>query len=397
MQRTPTLAFALAAVTVLAGCIGTSETLLPEHALALPGHGLPLTGYHFTSDANRALRALEQAHPGLVDVVPVGASVRGQEMLLAKVTNEANRAPGRPIGFIDGCHHGNENEGCEAPLYAAWFMAANYATNATVRWMLDNFEFHFLPLVNPDGHDDQTRTNANGVNLNRNYPTDHGNVLGLSYPWDQPINGIAGERGLGVPFATESGGAEALNQPETRAVADHMAALGDDFAFYLSFHTNTHSVIVPWGAFNEPRPIPDQHEAVFQDLLGWLNEHTTYQAGRTRWGDTSGNLSYSASGSSMDWAYDCCEVYSSVMETSIGSAGLDPRSPPAEPGKPDAAWWANSTLPYILKLAINADHLQRWEAPVREFPFPAAWEGLHWFPDGAPQERRAQGPLAAEL
>lgn len=386
------LAAAAVGALALAGCTTDSgpQPLIPfseAGGLALPGAGLPLTGYHFTSDANRALRALEAMHPGLVDVEKLGESVRGQEMLLAKVTNEALRAPGRAIGFIDGCHHGNENEGCEAPLYAAYFLAENYATNATVRWLLDSFELHFLPLVNPDGHDDQTRTNQNGVNLNRNYPTDHGNPAGLSYPWDQPVNGLAGERGLDLPLATESGGAEPLNQPEARAVADHMDELGEDLAFYLSFHTNTHSVVVPWAAFRHPRPIPQEHEAVFQSMLGWINQHTTYQAGRTQWGDTSGNLSYAASGSSMDWAYDCCQVYSSVMETFIGSAGfsMDPNAPPAQPGRPDAAWWSNSTLPYILKLAMNADLLRDWQEPAREFPYPAAWEGLHWFPEGRPE------------
>jgi hypothetical protein len=161
----------------------------------------------------------------------------------------------------------------------------------------------------------------------------------------------------------------------------------------MTFHTNTHSVIVPWAAFLPPRDIPQEHEAVFQDVLGWVNGHTTYKAGRTRWGDPSGNLSYSASGTSMDWPYDCCNVFSSTMETFIGSAGRDLTAPPAEPGKPDAAWWANSTLPYILKLMVNTDLLHDWQAPVREFAYPEDWTNLHFYPEGAPASPMARPEL----
>jgi hypothetical protein len=124
-----------------------------------------------------------------------------------------------------------------------------------------------------------------------------------------------------------------------------------------------------------------------------VNDHTTYRGGRTRWGDNSGNLSYSASGSSQDWAYDCCNVYSSTMETFIGSGGPgNPLAPPAEPGKPDAAWWSNDTLPYILKLAVNTDLLQQWKEPAREFSYPAEWNGLHWFAEKRPGNDEGPAP-----
>jgi carboxypeptidase T len=396
----------------LAGCITSSQPLAAN--VLSPGLDLPavpalFADYHVSAEMDEQLLALEAAYPNLLDVTEIGRSVQERPILLAKLTNEALRAPGRPIAFIDGCHHGNENQGCEAPLFVAKFLADNYATNSTVRWMLDNFEVHLVPNVNPDGHDLQTRVNANGINLNRNYPTDHGNPLGLSYPLGEPVTPltwrlpspwvpqpVAGAIPSNVPFQrpvrpSENGGFQPNDQPETRAIAVHMQRISQDMAFYITFHTSTHSIVVPWAAMNPPRDIPAEHQAIFDATIDWVNGHMTYQGGTLGWGDSSGNLSYAASGSSVDWAYHGHEVPSWTVETFI---------PPSvrEDWPQDVNFWGNSSLIFVLKALMNVDKLAAWELPDREFPYPADWVGVHYFPDGAPgrqgpQERKAFAEL----
>lgn len=395
--------------TSIAGCIGAPSELDSASLPELPGlPALPVRflEYHTAATFNEALLALETEHPELVDVLEVGRSVQGRPLLLAIVTNQAKRSEARPIAFIDGCHHGNEIQGCEAPLFAAKFLVENNARSAEVRWILDNFEVHLLPTVNADGRDLMTRVNANGINLNRNYGTDHGNPLGLSYPlgppvtpltWRQPApwvpQPVAGLVPGNVPFQrpvrpSENGGWAPLSEPETRAVNNWLSLHRDNLAFYLTFHTSTHSIVVPWAAFNEPREIPPEHEAVFASALDWVNAHTTYKGGRIGWGDSSGNLSYAASGSSMDWAYDAYGVVSFTMETFIPNA--------RDIGAPlDVNFWGDSSLVFILKLLMNTDKLQHWDLPEREFPYPEEWTGTHFFPEGAAKD--GQTSFAPEL
>lgn len=396
--------------TATAGCINAAQPLLGPGGL-VPGVDLPaipalFADYHLSETFDEDLLALEAAHPELLDVVEIGRSVQGRAILLGKVTNEALRAPGRPIALIDGCHHGNENQGCEAPLFLAKFLADNYAGNATVRWILDSFEVHVVPDVNPDGHDLQTRVNANGINLNRNYPTDHGNPLGLSYPIGPPVTPLTWRLpSVGAPVQppavpgvpgvptrvspSENGGFFPLDQPETRAVANWMNRLGDDLAFYITYHTSTHSIVVPWAAYFAPREMPAEHNAVFDAWLEWVNGHSTYQGGHLGWGDTTGNLSYAASGSSMDWAYDGHEVFSTTIETFIPAA--------AREGWPlDVNFWGSSAMVFPLKLLMNTDRLQDWELPEREFPYPEAWTDVHYYPQG-PTEGAAERGFAPEL
>jgi carboxypeptidase T len=394
-----------------AGCVTTSQPLSLNGVPGLDLAALPVLfpDYHLSEAFNEDLLALEAAHPDLVDVEEVGRSVQGRPILLAMVTNEAKRAEGdRLVAFIDGCHHGNENQGCEAPLFLAKFLADNYARNATVRWILDSFEVHVLPDVNPDGHDLQTRVNANGINLNRNYPTDHGNPLGLSYrlgppvtplTWRLPSAGAPPEvqppvlPGVpGVPTRvspSENGGFFPLDQPETRAVANWMNRLGDRMAFYITYHTSTHSIVVPWAAYFQPREMPAEHNAVFDAWLAWVNGHSTYQGGHLGWGDTSGNLSYAASGSSMDWGYDGHEVFSTTIETFVPASVR-------EDWPTDVNFWGSSAIVFPLKLLMNTDKLAAWELPEREFPYPAAWTGVHYYPEGVPG-RAGEAQPQAEL
>jgi len=412
LQRLTVVAVALLLGAGLAGCIGSPE--IPLESASLPALDLAVVpvgflNYHVAATFIEDLQDLQATFPRLVDAFEIGRSVLGRPIHVAIVTNQDLRAEPRPVAFIDGCHHGNEIQGCEAPLFVARFLAENYATNATVRWILDSFEVHVVPTVNPDGRDLMTRVNANGVNLNRNYPTDHGNPLGLSYPIGAPVSQhtwrlpapwvpepVAGQIPPQVPFQrpvrpSENGGFAPLDQPETRAVNNWLMLHADRLAFYLTFHTSTHSIVVPWAAFSKPREIPAEHNAVFDDLLSWVNAHTTYKGGRIGWGDNSGNLSYAASGSSMDWAYQRYVVPSLTFETFVPVSVRDQ-------WPSDVNFWGASSLVFTLKMLLNTDLLGKWKLPEREFPYPEDWIGVHFHPQGVGKSPAdADGRVEAEL
>jgi hypothetical protein len=94
-----------------------------------------------------------RAHwPELVSVEVIGHSVEGRELRIYTLNDPASGAIGsKPAMWIDGNVHGNEVQGGEAVLYAAWYLLENRGHNARVDAILENSTFYLLPMVNPDG------------------------------------------------------------------------------------------------------------------------------------------------------------------------------------------------------------------------------------------------------
>ena len=73
--------------------------------------------------------------------------------------------------------HGDETGGYILMLHLADYLLKNYLTSSRVKTLLDNLEIWINPLANPDGTyrndntiNSPTRYNANGFDLNRNFP-----------------------------------------------------------------------------------------------------------------------------------------------------------------------------------------------------------------------------------
>ena len=73
--------------------------------------------------------------------------------------------------------HGNEAVGRELMIALTEYLAMNYGNLDSVTELLDSVEIHIVPTLNPDGFEtksffvDSVRENANGVDLNRAFPT----------------------------------------------------------------------------------------------------------------------------------------------------------------------------------------------------------------------------------
>ena len=89
-----------------------------------------------------------------VRVIPLGRSVRGRPIEAVEITGSSPRA----TVLVVGCIHGNETAG---------IAIARALEHATVPARV---ALWIIPDLNPDGVAADTRQNANGVDLNRNFP-----------------------------------------------------------------------------------------------------------------------------------------------------------------------------------------------------------------------------------
>jgi hypothetical protein len=364
----------LLAVT-FSGCINekqkseeSKETLLPEVKLDQPSV-LPdwKDGeYHDYYETADMLSDFKVKYPDLVNVFSIGKSVLGKDIWCIRITNEKNNEI-KSSCLIDGCIHGQEWEGGEACLYLAEYLLINFDNNETITNILNSSEVYIVPLVNPDGRQDDTLYNDNGINLNRNFDVDFGRIRGRVFPLGKlfgrikiPRLPLNSEREFTLlhklfpsfPTWLTNCGRRPFSEPETQAMRDFMRELENkDFSFYVNLHTAWHSFGGPWDAFKPPFEIPKQEQYIYDYATEWVVEHTEYEKYE--------NLLSYLSGQITDWVYKEFRIPSFSLE--LLSVDYDSYT---GGGKHDhLVHWMETTLPVFMYLLDNINNLRQWRTP----------------------------------
>ena len=120
----------------------------------------------------------ETNYPGLCEIVDIGNSIQGRDLLFAKISDNISTEEDEPEFMYTATMHGDETAGYVLMLRLIDHMLTNYGTDPQITNLVDNVEIWINPLSNPDGTYaggnssvfGATRGNANGIDLNRNYP-----------------------------------------------------------------------------------------------------------------------------------------------------------------------------------------------------------------------------------
>ncbi|XP_032799757.2 carboxypeptidase M isoform X1 [Daphnia magna] len=137
-------------------------------------------GYHHYDEMTAFLRAVHVAYPQLTSLYSIGQSVQGRELWVLLIsTTPAERTILKPEVKYVGNIHGNEPVGRELLLRLIQHLLVNYPKDDYVRFLVETTNIHIMPSMNPDGFEVsregdcggvQGRYNANGKDLNRNFP-----------------------------------------------------------------------------------------------------------------------------------------------------------------------------------------------------------------------------------
>jgi len=117
------------------------------------------------------------SYPSLCRVQNIGNSVSGRQLLVAKISDNPDNQENEPEVFLTSSMHGDEVTGFVLMLRLIDYLLTNYGVDSLVTSLVDNLEIWINPNANPDGSyrtgntiTNPTRGNANGIDLNRNFP-----------------------------------------------------------------------------------------------------------------------------------------------------------------------------------------------------------------------------------
>ncbi|HET6399184.1 MAG TPA: M14 family metallopeptidase [Candidatus Thermoplasmatota archaeon] len=153
----------------------------PLLAQALAGEPLNRVGgaavYPYWPLLSAEVQRMAADHPDRVRLHPAGKSTLGLDLWMLEVADFSDIEAGhglplerREVVWVDGGTHSNEYSGVYFALAWAQFLVEAYGEDADATWIVQNRHTWVLPMVNPDGSHAMGRLNANGVNINRNYP-----------------------------------------------------------------------------------------------------------------------------------------------------------------------------------------------------------------------------------
>jgi hypothetical protein len=133
--------------------------------------------YPSYSQYDSIMRYFAAAYPSLCILDTIGTSINGRLVLALKISDNSNINESEPEVFYTSSMHGDETGGFILMLRLSDYLLKNYSLDTRVKNLVDNLEIWINPLANPDGTYNgsdfiisPTRNNANGYDLNRNFP-----------------------------------------------------------------------------------------------------------------------------------------------------------------------------------------------------------------------------------
>ncbi|MEF3694845.1 MAG: M14 family zinc carboxypeptidase [Candidatus Cloacimonadota bacterium] len=233
-----------------------------------------------TYDAYVAMmNAFATSYPGLCQIVNVGTTVNGRQIIFAKISDNVSSHEAEPELMYSGTMHGDELVGYVLLLRLIDSLLSGYGTDPRITNLVNNAELWICPNTNPDGTyyggnstvASARRYNANGIDLNRNFPNQDGSL--------------------------NSGAI----QVETQIIMDLYAA--HNFAFAANFHGGSEVVNYPWDYTYSLHPDDDWYisSSLAYASSAQANGPANYFTDINSNGITNGAAWYVIAGGKQDW------------------------------------------------------------------------------------------------
>ncbi len=254
-------------------------------------------GYLTYEEFLAQLDLMYEKYPNLITPkTPIGdiKTHEGRDVYFLRVSNNPTVDEEKPEILYTALHHAREPNSLSQLIFYLWYILENYEDDPQLKFLVDNTEMYFIPMINPDGYvfnqmaapngggfwRKNRRDNGDGtfgVDLNRNY----------DYQWGLDDEGSS-------PFTDSQTyrGPAPHSEPEVQAVTQLVNE--HEFQLALNYHTFSNVLIHPWGYQNQTSE--DDH--IFKGMAEIITQENTYP-----YGTAFETIGYNANGNSDDWFY----------------------------------------------------------------------------------------------
>jgi carboxypeptidase T len=266
------------------------------HAPEVPSHFSlgSMAGFFTYEEYLSHIDLMASLYPDLITVkAPIGSfqSIEGRPIYYVKISDQANQDETEPEVLYTAIHHAREPNSLSSTIFYMWYLLENYATNEEIKYLVDETEMFFVPVVNPDGYIYNQTIEPNGGGLWRKNRKDN---LDGNFGVDLNRNYSHGWGTTGISFDPSSEtfpGTGAFSEPETQAMKWFCEQR--DFLYAFNAHTYSNLILFPIGT--EINVFAEDHD-YFQSISSHMVQYNSFIA------EKSSNL-YPASGDSDDYMY----------------------------------------------------------------------------------------------
>ena len=241
--------------------------------------------------------AFEDDYPSLCEMHNIGYTVQGRRLLFAKISANVSVEESEPELMYSSTIHGDETTGYILMLHLIDYLLSNYGVDPDITYLLDHTEIWINPNANPDGTYaggnntvwDATRSNANGIDMNRNFPDPADGQHPDGHAW----------------------------QPETVAMLDFFGQ--HNFVISANLHGGAEVVNYPWDTWSRLHPDDNWWVSVSREFAdsAQANSPSGYMTDENN-GITNGYAWYRITGGRQDclnYWYGCREVTLELSHT----------------------------------------------------------------------------------
>jgi hypothetical protein len=239
--------------------------------------------YYTLTQYQNYMQLTAAQYPDICQLVQFGTSVQNRPLLMLKISDNVNVEENEPELKYLSSIHGDEVVGYDMLIRLIQLLTTQYGIDPRITNLVDNTEIWINPMLNPDGYTAGVRYNANGIDLNRNFPMPTGNQHPDGQPW----------------------------AVETIAVMDFSNA--HDFDLAINFHGGSLVINYPWDYTYTLAP---DNDLLIEMALTYSRENSPlFNSTEFPQGITNGAAWYVITGSMQDWNYyytDCIELTAEI-------------------------------------------------------------------------------------
>ena len=234
----------------------------------------PMEDYHDYNELTSFLQNIATDYPNITKLESIGQSVQGRELWVMEISNNPGINEIEPEFKYVANMHGDETVGRELSLYLIEWLVEGYGNDDRATNIINNTDVFIMPSMNPDGFENGSRYNANGIDLNRDFPDQ----------FNDPNNSTLDR------------------QPETRAMMEW--TWEHNFVLSANMHTGALVANYPFDGPNSGTYSASPDDDLFIHLsLAYANAHPNMSSGGFSNGITNGAQWYAVFGGMQDWNY----------------------------------------------------------------------------------------------